>query len=549
MAFNTIGWKGVGVITSCESVTGWAEDGGGTISVNPDQFLQGSASIGNTYANKTGNTYYTHGTAYDFTTTYNGQKLYMWVSVASNSAFAPINGSTDGLSIIMGASNTALRRWNIVGSDETNGWTQGWKLFVIDPNNTGSVDDGAYAATAVDTFGLWVDTDVSVRADTIFIDEFAVADGMEAHSGTGTFDDIITYVWKTPATRVIGVFTENGRFIYALDKFTLGNSTTATADSVLTVTNKVIGFNNSEYWDKTNGWSSSSADDLYNVVHLAKHASYATTFNSVNTSWFGNTTAWLTFSKDAGATYNFDGGTLEKVKAFTHDSDWTIQNAVLNDVESVTITGGTFSSNTVSASDTVTLATSIANCVFSKPNSTAVITSSLNNLDNCRFVSAGTGHAVQLTGTGTFNWSCTLSGYDAGSTGDNVGTSSTNAAIYVTATSGTVDINVDGGTIPSVRSAGATVNVSAGLVTLTLTGLVPNTEVRILEAGTENILDGVEDSGTTFPYTYTYSAGTFVDIVVHNPLYLYTAVLNYELGSTNGSLPIKQQLDRNYVNN
>jgi hypothetical protein len=60
--------------------------------------------------------------------------------------------------------------------------------------------------------------------------------------------------------------------------------------------------------------------------------------------------------------------------------------------------------------------------------------------------------------------------------------------------------------------------------------------------------DGTESCSSTFQYLYNYSAGTYVDIVVHHLDYQYLRMNNYELPSSDTSLPISQVIDRNYKN-
>ena len=84
--------------------------------------------------------------------------------------------------------------------------------------------------------------------------------------------------------------------------------------------------------------------------------------------------------------------------------------------------------------------------------------------------------------------------------------------------------------------------------TLTLTDLVSNSEIRIFSHGTETELDGIESSGTTFEYSYTYSAGTYVDIIILHLDYQYYRVENYLLSGTDSFLPIQQRFDRVYSN-
>lgn len=92
----------------------------------------------------------------------------------------------------------------------------------------------------------------------------------------------------------------------------------------------------------------------------------------------------------------------------------------------------------------------------------------------------------------------------------------------------------------------------ANAVTITLTGLQPNSEVRLYKGTTANpgaaiFLDGVENSGTTLTLTHTEPGQN---------AYLVIAALQYEnfiikftpLPTTNSTIPIQQRFDRNYVN-
>ena len=115
--------------------------------------------------------------------------------------------------------------------------------------------------------------------------------------------------------------------------------------------------------------------------------------------------------------------------------------------------------------------------------------------------------------------------------------------------SGTLTINVAAGaTLPSIRSAGATVNVVAGQATLTISNVIINSDVVIYTEGTITKLQDDQDiTGTTSTYTYTFSAGTFVDIKVYRDGYVPFYVYGFELGAANATLPVAQQVDRNYV--
>ena len=148
------------------------------------------------------------------------------------------DAALDELSVIAGSTAEDQRRWTGVNLGMSNGWGQGWKLFIIDPLNTGTLDTGTYDPGDISVWGLWIDTDVSVRSDTVFVDQVAIAHGIEAHSGTGSLQDIIDYEYGTLATRVIGSITYKGRFNYATGPMYIGSSTDASSDTILTATNR-----------------------------------------------------------------------------------------------------------------------------------------------------------------------------------------------------------------------------------------------------------------------------------------------------------------------
>lgn len=82
---------------------------------------------------------------------------------------------------------------------------------------------------------------------------------------------------------------------------------------------------------------------------------------------------------------------------------------------------------------------------------------------------------------------------------------------------------------------------------LTLTGLIDNTEVRIYSANTTTLLGGVENSsGGTFSYSYDFSPATYVDIMIVSLGYEIIRLEDIELTAEGTSIPIQQRIDRNY---
>lgn len=177
---------------------------------------------------------------------------------------------------------------------------------------------------------------------------------------------------------------------------------------------------------------------------------------------------------------------------------------------------------TYADSGQMTLTGTLSGAIFTNPvitaNTAAVVTDDLADIGDADFTRGTNGYAVELTsiGAGSMIWSGTLSGYRSGATGSPItATNLGDEAIFVNVASGTLDINVAAGaTIPSVRSAGAIVNVIAGLVTLSISTQTGN-EVRIKQ-GSYTIQHNQNVVGEVETYSYTYAADTRVTISVGN---------------------------------
>lgn len=83
----------------------------------------------------------------------------------------------------------------------------------------------------------------------------------------------------------------------------------------------------------------------------------------------------------------------------------------------------------------------------------------------------------------------------------------------------------------------------------TLTGLKADTEVRIFNVADDSEIGGVESSGTTFAYNYTYS-GSDVDIyvVIFHLNWKEVRLTGLTLSNVDQSIPIQQSIDRVYLN-
>lgn len=186
---------------------------------------------------------------------------------------------------------------------------------------------------------------------------------------------------------------------------------------------------------------------------------------------------------------------------------------------------------------------------------------SLNTLiASLDFQSAGTGHAIELTHTGSGPHSITFKGHkytgyasSDGSTGDEV-------VLYnpVTQTADiTITISESGDTPTIMKAAGVTGIVTVvNNKTVTFTGMRDNSEVRVFRAsdgveiaGIENVTAGSPDDRS---FAWTAAAGLTVDYVIHNwlagvPVYETIRVNDFDVPNDDTSIGIQQRLDRNAI--
>lgn len=142
-------------------------------------------------------------------------------------------------------------------------------------------------------------------------------------------------------------------------------------------------------------------------------------------------------ASSASATFDFSGLTVKGYSVTNNVSGIVINNASFFGCYSITLNGG-----------------SLDSCLVSDSIETAIITDEPDNISDCTFVSAGTGHAIEITATGTFTFSGnSFSGYGADGT--------TDAAIYNNS-GGAVTINIaGGGGTPTVRNgSGASTTIN-----------------------------------------------------------------------------------------
>ena len=497
MAF-TINYDGTGIIayadgTSDTSGGTWRELGGGTISFNPDVYLYGSGSIASKYASKTGYTYIDGITPLNFSTS--GEYLYILVNVLAPGPFDTLVNTP--FNLVMGATTSTLREYTIASKDDSNGWTGGWKSFVVDPSITSTIGSGN-AITAIDTIGVWIDTNVSVRAESIFQSMIISANGI-TFTGSPTvaadgWKELA--LWCTDYTNRAFPFLEvRGKTYFMKGGIVVGNGSTAT---VFSAQGNSIECEETSFYNGT-AWVSTMPATA-NTITTTTNSSIDWTNVSI-TGYINNR---LNINTSVGNASAFTGGSIKLLNTLTAKSTDVFNGVVMGTYNARTLGSEKYEACTFDGSSALTLG---ATANFANNNTTngtsgviSIITNDLSKVATCQFNSSGSNHGVELTsiGSGSMTWDCVTTGFDTGVTGSPVTPTNTgNEDIYVSATTGTLTISVaSGATIPSIRSAGATINVVAGQVTTTITVRDIDTGnviqgARVYLVGSGGALDGV----------------------------------------------------------
>jgi len=182
-------------------------------------------------------------------------------------------------------------------------------------------------------------------------------------------------------------------------------------------------------------------------------------------------------SSSASADYSF-GGALFRNYRVTSRSFVNFTSSFFDSCYTITLNGGILNNSTISNSI----------------ESSALITSNPTNVTNNVFESGGSGHAIELTAIGSFNFSGnTFTGYGADGT--------TDAEIYNNS-GGLITLNLPAGSLsPTVRNgvgASTVISVISAKQKVTLTGGLANSRVQIYDLTSDTEL--ANEVVVSFPY-------------------------------------------------
>jgi hypothetical protein len=504
-------------ITLCDSGTFTEFTGfttGGTPALSTENYIHNGSSVDQATGQAVGQQ---ASIAFDFGS--NISWTTGWVVMGWQYFAAPTNIETwanGGMRMGVGASLANVSYYNAVGSDFGSYPYGGWQNTAIDPTLTADQTAGSGSGGSYRYFGSMCNMLAKItKGSPHGIDAFRYGRGQIKAISTGaTFAGLASANDATTARW--GLFSNAGGVYKWKGLLSLGDATNSVTFSD---SNKAILIEDTP-----------RVSAGFNKIEIT-HASSSATWSSISISGVQTSiTGSAPVSRGdfevvtSGATVSINGCTFTDMGTFVFQTGSTVDASTFRRCGQITQNGISLTNSLITNSHAAV----------------AVVASNVGAVTGCDFISSGTGHAIEGFSTAGDYTVATNTFTSYGATG------TANAALHVLATSGTVNINAPGGT--TYKSDGATVNIISGQRTLTLTDIVSGSDIVILTAGTTTELANIDaNSGSTYAFSYTYSAGTYVDVCVYKAGYVPFTVRNYLLADADGSLPINQVVDRNFV--
>jgi hypothetical protein len=524
------------IVNEGDSTSGWTSSSGKTQLYTSDPPpVEATGSIGHTVSTTTENMYYTMGSSVDLS----DSLVFVW-TLANGIMDTLVNG---GITLVLGDGTNRIG-YHLAGSDVAsfryNEGQVSWQCLMVDTSILPTTYYTAYAGSEA-SLSLSAITQIGAGHKTLakalggtencFIDILRYGDaGLTIIGGTssdpGTFEEIYEVDYANTDQKAYGVIRELATGVYGVQSpLTFGTSGTGDSyfyDESVTIIFEDRFVDSDKYWLRVIGNTTSGEETHFTLkscnIQSAKppvkidFSDDGIDELDIQSCLFSGITNGIKMSSDSDAlNHIFSNNTVTNCGIFD-PGKVPIRNCTFSNVSNSEPTSAAFKWNSnIDVSDC-----SFINNTRTSPSGAASIihTDSVSasvTYDNLQF--SGNDYDIKWLGTGKLTIQAT---------------NGSNPTTYYAPNGGTVDIQ--------------------NAVTLTLTGLVSGSEVRIYDHGTTTERAGVENSGETFEFTYNYSANDYVDIVVHNIYYVYLRIENVLLGNTPSTIPIQQQYDRWYDN-
>jgi hypothetical protein len=502
MASTSVSFNGTRVNDSTTN-TNWGNwpSGGGAPSSEAQLAYQGGSAVNKkvTSATLDGIDYDPGAGALDMTADSN-RLYFVKVIVADSFDLLP----TYGVNIGLGSSVSDYYEFNMAGSNANltvyNNYPSqgGYLITAIDPNITEWRENtvGTPDLTIVDWYGAQcaLDGGGAAKAENLALDAIDIGTGLTIVGGDGvdadgTFVDFVDFDQDITTNRY-GVVTGSGDSVVSHGLLTIGSGGTAT---VFTDLNSIVTFADGYHSRGLTGVEV-NLDNSSNVITMSSLLIGNGSRNGVDS---GDTRPDFTVVDGGGGSLTFNGQ-LRNFRDITFTTGCTITDS---DIEGqLLVQGGSDISDTTLRTNSLSGGTPISSFLQDPTFGTT------DGLHDVTFVQGGTGHAIEIDTTGSYNLTnLFFDGY--GSTGTD------SAAIHVTPTGGTVTLNIQGGDSPTYKTEGATVNVVVNPVTFLITVRDISTNNPIQNARVKAEVN----NSNNFPYLAsvtitTGSTGTIADV-------------------------------------
>ena len=460
------------VPTESDATTGWTFSRSGSVFTSAPNPVEASGSIGQQVSNTTEDAYFSQ-TAANLTDTL----VYCWL-LPGGVLDSTVNG---GVQVYLGDGSND-RGYHVAGSDAA-GFRHDdgpvvWQCFVVDTsslptNTTNFTGGGAPNFASISRIGNAFKTLAKSvgGVENCFMDIlFYGNDGLIiTGGGTGTegkFSEIALRDRSEadhPGQNVAsatggayGIMRELGAGLFGLQgPLTFGSTGTGSVDfddSDVTVAFEDRGISTNKYGLTVTGGTGTTSvvwtDIIFNTP-TGVGSFFTATNTNVNTLTITGCT-FLNFDQS----FNFTTG--------GNGSGYSITNNIFSGCTQIGVGTASFTGNSMQGSVGV---------------AAVLLTSPTNNINNSEFISGGTGHAIQITTTGTYSFSGhSYSGYAStdGSTGNEVIYNNSGGAV-------TINVANSTGTISVRNGAGASTTVVNNV----------NNTVTVLDADTNPIVSAV----------------------------------------------------------
>lgn len=462
----------IAVATIATDAGTWGNDGGGGgVADEPDIVYQGTTSQSRKVGtSRIGRSYDDSAGAGSVDATATGRRHFGFKVLATNYG-ALLSRSSPAMGIKIGSSSTAHQEYYVYGNDNYPA-AGGFQFIWISPNVTGYVDvDNTPTLTAIDYYSLLADFSGASVAVNMVIDAIEQGQGLKLTGGDGVstdgvFADFLAADEGTTSNRWGFVRSLNGIY-FCNGELAIGENTSETA--VATVFQDATG--------QVFVWENGLVETGFHAFKL--NLGNATTDIDITGATF-DCVGKDANDGDRGHTTTEDSRLTVTVTGTSGDAKFV--GCVFKNLSTMDLTSATTLDTCDVEVETMTMSgAEIFDSIIRTTSATSVATltdptfGTSTDLRDTEFIQQGAGHALELSAIGATVTltNITFTGYGADTTDD--------AAIDVTAASGTTTINWSGGTAPTYKTAGATVNV-VNSVSVTVTVKDAGTSANIENA-------------------------------------------------------------------